>query len=70
MPRGTVAPGLASSWPSYLGLLGLGWQPTMKTGVLGQGARAGAATADRIPGEGRRRTVGQRRLGNDGGAAD
>jgi hypothetical protein len=31
---------------------------------------AGAAATGRIPGEGRRGTVGQRRLGHEGGAAD
>jgi hypothetical protein len=45
MPRGTIAPGLASSWPSYLGQLDLGWQPMVKTGVLGHGVRAGAVAA-------------------------
>jgi hypothetical protein len=59
--KGYYAHGLASTWPSCLGRLGFGWQPTVKTG---------AAAADRIPGEGRRGTVGQRRLGHEGGATD
>jgi hypothetical protein len=70
MPWGTVASGLASSWPSCLGRLDLGWQPTVKTGALGHGTRAGAAAVGRIPGEGRRGAVGQWCLGHEGGAAD
>jgi hypothetical protein len=59
MPRGTVAPGLASSWPSCLGRLGLGWQPMVKIGAIGHGARVGAAAASQILGELLRGTVGQ-----------
>jgi hypothetical protein len=39
-------------------------------GALSHGARAGAAVASRILGEGQRGTVGQRRLGHEGGAVD
>jgi hypothetical protein len=42
----------------------------VKTGALGHGARAGAAVAGQIPGEGQRGTVGQRRLRHEGGATD
>jgi hypothetical protein len=43
-----------------MGRLGLGWQPTVKTGALSHGARAGAAAvASRIPSVGRHRTVGE-----------
>jgi hypothetical protein len=41
--KGIVHPGLASTWPSCLGRLGLGWQPTVKNrgsmGALVAGAR-------------------------------
>jgi hypothetical protein len=40
-----------------LGRLSLGRQPTVKTGALGHGTRAGAVVASRIPGEEWRGTV-------------
>jgi hypothetical protein len=44
--------------------------PRAKTGSTRPWHRAGAAVAGRIPGKGRCGTVGQRRLGHGGGAAD
>jgi hypothetical protein len=34
--KGTMYHGLASTWPSCLGRLGLGWQPRSKTGEAGE----------------------------------
>jgi hypothetical protein len=40
--EGYCAHGLASTWPSYLGRLGLGWQPMVKNrGGRGAMARGG-----------------------------
>jgi hypothetical protein len=51
--KGIVHPGLASTWPSCLGWLGLGWKPTVKNrggkGVLVAALNDGSLDVAGVP---------------------